>query len=66
MISREVLCELFAQVLDQLQDDVPIADAVLSSAENRPLGIVLVIDDPVIAAKFAALLPQLRARLGVT
>lgn len=65
MIDREVLRGLFAGALDQLDQDVSFVDVVLSSAENRPLGIVLVIDDPVIAAKFAALLPQLRARLGV-
>jgi hypothetical protein len=37
----------------------------LHGDDGRPVGIILVIDDPEIASRFAALLPQLQDRLGV-
>lgn len=70
MVDPELLRQTFEQVLSALRPadqppDSPLAHAVLHGDDGRPVGIILVIDDPEIAARFAALLPQLQDRLGV-
>lgn len=45
--------------------DRPFARAVLHDGSNRPVAVIMLIDDPALAAKFAAMLPQIEARLGV-
>ena len=66
MVDPELLRQTFEQVLGALQSaEAPLGRAVLHDDVNRPVAIILVIDDPETASKFAALLPQLEGRLGV-
>jgi hypothetical protein len=70
MVDPELLRQTFEQVLGALRpadppQDSPLGHAVLHGEDGRPVAIILVIDDPEVAARFAALLPQLQDRLGV-
>lgn len=67
MVDPELLRQSFEQVLQALQESLqPMGHAVLHSDDSRPVAIILVIDDLDVASKFAALLPQLERRLGLS
>lgn len=59
--------DLLRQNFDVLANGLPFAfgEAVLHGDDGRPVAIILLIDDPETAARLAALLPQLKSRLGV-
>lgn len=73
MTDTELLRQTFEQIVtamhpSQVPDDwipPPLAKAILHSDARKPVAIILVIDDPDVASKFAAMLPQLESRLGV-
>lgn len=68
MVDPELLRQSFEQVLGAMNadDPQPLGHAVLHSDDGRPVAIILVIDDPGVAAKFAALLPELVRRIGLS
>lgn len=59
--------KLLQRNFDTLVERLPFAfgDVVMHGDDGRPVAIILLIDDPEIASRFAALLPQLKARVGV-
>lgn len=67
MVDPELLRQSFEQVLAAMSAELqPLGHAVLHSDTSQPVAIILVIDDPDVASKFAALLPQLERRLGLS
>jgi hypothetical protein len=67
VVDPDLLRGSFEQVLTALRTSpaTPLGHAVLHGDAKRPLAIILVIDDPDLAARFAAMLPALEQRLGV-
>lgn len=64
MVDPGLLRQTFESVLGSMTD-APLGRAILHGDVGRPLAIILVVDDPDLASKFAAMLPLIYQRLGV-